>query len=96
MSCPLEINLMLHHYACIGPYTRPSPAADEFQRVLVERGLLTEPDAEGNREVTEGGMMYVEALMAVPYPRQVWAMPKANEVEGLQAYLDSMEERVQR
>lgn len=96
MSCPLEINLMLHHYARIGPYTRPSPAADEFQRVLVERGLLTEPDAEGNREVTEGGAMYVQALMAVPYPRQVWAMPKANEDEQLQADLASMEGKAQR
>jgi hypothetical protein len=77
---PLEIKLMLHFYAVAEPYNGPEAGRAVYAEIVtyfMSLGLI-EPCKHGHH-TTEGGVVYVKALMAVPLPVQQWVIP---EVKG--------------
>lgn len=77
---PYEIGILLHVYACRGPFkvdqTAPIfyPTIDQMERdqLIKPREDVVEP-GDCLYEITERGTVYVEALTSLPLP--VWAMP---------------------
>jgi DNA-binding PadR family transcriptional regulator len=83
---PYEIGILLHVYACRGPFTVNThapifyPTLDQMQadQLIRPRAEVVEPD-DCSYEITDRGMVYVEALTNLPLP--VWAMPKQQSAE---------------
>jgi hypothetical protein len=81
---PLQIQMMLHYYALVGPYAGDdyrhanSPAVLSQRTELMVLGLL---DTDGSRPsgycVTDRGRAYVLALCDMPLPVKTWVMPSA-------------------
>lgn len=78
--CPLEIEIMLHHYYTPSVWPRRSEAADEYMRVLLHMEMLREwgpNDRPANIDsspykIAERGMAYVQMLMRMPLPQPAW------------------------
>jgi hypothetical protein len=83
---PYEIGILLHVYACRGPFTVSTsapifhPTLDQMEaaQLIRPRADVVEPGDCGY-EITDRGMVYVEALTSLPLP--VWAMPKQHSAE---------------
>lgn len=82
MATPVEIEVLLWHYYRGDDYPAPySPAVHTAMENFKDMGLIVyahegpHPDAR-TYKLSEGGEMYVRALMDVPLPRQVtkWVM----------------------
>lgn len=78
---PLQIDILLH-YHCSGCDYREgdysAPAVREAIDWMRAESQLIENDNESARrcyKLSERGQVYVNALMAVPLPVQVWVMP---------------------
>lgn len=81
---PLGIDIMLWHYTRPRPYegeSHGSPAYNDTLGELLTAGLLLWQD--GQAVITDGGKMYCEALCAVPFPVQQWAMPTSAQLRGV-------------
>lgn len=81
---PLQIKMMLHHYAIAAPYAADDPAHANSPAVFKQRALLLddgliEPIAGASPSTSYGttarGDAYVEALCAMPLPVCKWAQP---------------------
>lgn len=78
---PLAIEIMLHYHSRADDFPRlEASAVQETIAEFVAAGMLAEgPNTFLNQRtkfhITEGGQMYVAALMAVPLPVQRWVMP---------------------
>lgn len=73
---PNDIDVLLHYHRSPEPHDRlDAPAVQEAIRVFVAAGLLKLGSSSGptdTYEITEGGMMLVEQLCAVPWPVLRW------------------------
>lgn len=81
---PLQLTMMLHHYAIAEPYAKGDPdhansRAVREQRQLLINDELIEPDEMSGSgfRATDRGRAYVEALCAMPLPVKKWVMPDA-------------------
>ncbi len=77
---PLYIEIALHYHCRTDDFPRlDAPAVKSALIDFVSSGLLRpQSDAPGTRrnyEPTDGLAVWVEALRAVPWPKQVWAIP---------------------
>lgn len=84
---PMKIQMMLHFAAVIGPYQyNQCDAYIQFVRELLRDGMIERPTKAQRAEhagwaykATAKGIVYVEALKAVPLPVQAepkWVMPE--------------------
>ncbi len=82
VTTPLEREILAHYYCGVGPFRKGSENWGPSDSDAVERflriGLLTSGSKNGcatiepNREALK---VYMDALAAVPLPRQQWAIP---------------------
>ena len=73
---PLEIKIMLHYYTTPEEYEPPtdSPLYPATLASFIKDGLLKYDDV-GNKEITEKGTFYVNALINTPIPIASWKIP---------------------
>jgi hypothetical protein len=93
MATPLEIDIALWYCtragdygAQTGDYNFLAPGVqDAFQR-MVDAGLLKKhvpnSDLPQHFHNTEGLLVYVEALCAIPWPEQRWVVPDVSHTKG--------------
>lgn len=75
MITPIQLKMLLHYYVSPELYTGETDAVRTAnRRELIALGLLT-PYSE-KFTITERGKVYCEAVLAVPFPQQVWVIPK--------------------
>lgn len=81
---PFELDILLHYYAHVDDhpvmFDRP-PIWPETRDAFKAQGLLAEKDPDSDRKalyhLTNRGRAYIEAILAMPLPVQVWVMPNA-------------------
>lgn len=75
---PLHIELLIHYHVSAGPWPRPSVASKQYTRHLLDWNLIRADMGVGYRS-TEGGAMLLDAMCALPVPRQTvqWTMDPA-------------------
>lgn len=76
---PLEIEIVLHYYSSAGDFRDgdfSAPAVREAITWMQNEDIL-QADAPGTRayELAPRGRAFVDALMALPLPTQMWVMP---------------------
>lgn len=74
MATPVQIEVILYYYSRPDDWPQPwSPAHCEAIDRYARHGLLKRAPHGDERVfmLSEGGAMYVKALMAVPFPQQV-------------------------
>jgi hypothetical protein len=81
VSSPLEIKIALHYWCSSEPYDGPeanSPAFSQITATMCSRGLLVMRNGglDGVHDVLK---VYVETLCAVPWPVQMWVIPKEDQ-----------------
>lgn len=81
---PLEIEIMLHYFSGNADYMdggwEPGCQIENCINMFVAGGyLVPHTDIDRLYEITEGGKVYVHALMEVPLPTQVWQMPEKKD-----------------
>ena len=72
---PIKLEILLHYFACSGPYPRSSaPAVQDAITYLITHDLL-ERCAEQPYDVTEKGAAYIKHLLSIPFPVKQWIIP---------------------
>ncbi len=84
MKAPLTLEIIIHYY-CGGSDTdyMDSPGFREQAKMLVDVELLIRTGNpkrkyEANREAVK---VYLDALLAVPFPELEWIIPKITELQ---------------
>lgn len=77
---PLQIEILLHYYCSPGDYRDGDFSAPAVRETIDNfRGVdeMLRGCESGSRtyRLTDRGLAYVDALMRLPLPRKVWAMP---------------------
>lgn len=78
---PLQVEILLHYWYSPDDFNlhhEGSPMRKQFCDELVERGILSKATGGTNFYTanTEALKPYIEAVLAVPLPVQVWVMPE--------------------
>lgn len=80
--CPGALKELLHYYTTSMHYA-DCAGGRSFMPELMEAGLMAvEHNPDGRQQgyvVTEKGRVYIEALLALPLPVQVWTIPGRDE-----------------
>lgn len=75
MATPVEIEVLLWHYYRGDDYPTPySPAVESAMDNFKDMGLIIyahEGEQGRTYKLSEGGIIYINALLAIPFPRQV-------------------------
>ena len=77
---PLQIEILLHYHTRMGDYRDgdfSAPAVRDALDNFRGRDEMLRACESGSRtyRLTHRGLVYVNALMRLPMPRQVWEMP---------------------
>lgn len=80
---PIKIEIILHYYHAVDDYRGgdfSAPVVSEALNDFISVGILTQlDDPAPEYAITEKGRAYVEALMGVPFPVNVWMSPAEKE-----------------
>lgn len=77
---PLHIEILMHYYTRGGHPPMLTPTWYEYRDHLERTWGLIEPDTHSDCfHVTEKGSVWINAILSVPFPKQVWVIP--TEVE---------------
>jgi len=83
---PLEIRILLHHYAIPSPYNGAETPSfiKEINDKFLDLGLIKSRLCPGENvyAVTDRGLAYVNGLMALPLPTCEWTIPAAQKGGG--------------
>jgi hypothetical protein len=78
---PIELSIAIHYHTTSrddypGVSEGYAPQMDCVKR-MIDAGLLeATPDGSADFGATDGLRVYIDALLAVPYPVKEWVMPK--------------------
>ncbi len=85
---PFELDILLHYYGHADDHpvvARNPPIWKETRDAFREKGLLetdTTMESTATYRLTERGKAYIDAMLALPLPVQIWVMPPTDRCCG--------------
>lgn len=76
IGTPNALDILLHYYCSSTPRPRrDAPAVRDATNYLVNQYMLAGAGEAGVYKVTAKGAYYVQHLLAIPFPVEVWTIP---------------------